>query len=87
MLRQDNVLIGQILVDEGVITPEQLDVSLKEQKKTNSLICTTIIRLGYASEERVFSLLSRQPPGTRFQRHMQLCGLKTSSLRHVQLET
>jgi type II secretion system protein E len=60
MLRQDNVLIGQLLVDEGIITPEQLETGLIEQKKTNNLVCTTIIKLGYASEEKVFSLLSRQ---------------------------
>ena len=60
MLKKDSVLIGQLLLDEGLITSEQLEVGLNEQKKTNDLICTTIIKLGFASEENVFSVLSHQ---------------------------
>lgn len=57
---KDSILIGQKLVDEGIITPEQLDIGLKDQKITGDFICTVIVRLGFASEEKVFSMLSRQ---------------------------
>ncbi|MBM3253638.1 MAG: type II secretion system protein GspE [Candidatus Omnitrophica bacterium] len=60
MVIGNNILIGQILIEEGVITPEQLEIGLKEQKKTNDFICTTLVKLGFASEEKVFSALSRQ---------------------------
>ncbi len=60
MQEKDTMLIGQMLIGEGVITPEQLEIGLREQKETNNFICTTIVKLGFASEEKVFSLLSRQ---------------------------
>lgn len=56
----DNILIGQLLIDERVINPQQLENGLNEQKKTGDFICTTLIKLGFASEEKIFSLLSRQ---------------------------
>jgi len=59
MLISDNVLIGRILVEEGIITPEQLEGGLHEQKKTGAFICTTLVRLGFASEDKIFSALSR----------------------------
>ena len=34
MIRKSNVLIGQMLIDEGIITSEQLDRALREQKQT-----------------------------------------------------
>ncbi len=60
MPRKDDILIGQVLINEGIVTPEQLEAGLREQKKTGDLICTTLVRLGFASEERVFSALSRK---------------------------
>lgn len=56
---KDSVPIGQMLVREKIITPEQLDVALKEQKKTDRTICQTVIDLGFAGEEKVFAALSR----------------------------
>lgn len=60
MQTKDNILIGQILVDEAVITSEQLELGLKEQKITGDFICTTLVKLGFAPEEKVFAVLSRQ---------------------------
>lgn len=59
MPERDSVLIGQILLSEGVITPEQLDIGLKEQQKTGNFICATLVNLGFASEEKIFNILSR----------------------------
>lgn len=55
-----NILIGQMLIEEGIITPEQLEAGLREQKKTGDFICTTLVKLGFASDEKVFAILSRQ---------------------------
>jgi len=60
MPTKDDILIGQMLIDEGVITSEQLGVGLREQKKSNDFICTTLVKLGFASEEKIFHVLSRQ---------------------------
>jgi type II secretion system protein E len=57
---KDNILIGQVLIDEGIITAEQLEIGLKEQKKSGEFICTTLIKLGFAPEEKLFSPLARQ---------------------------
>lgn len=60
MLIKNNILIGQMLIEEGLITSEQLEAGLREQKKTGDFICTTLVKLGYAQEEKVFNTLSRQ---------------------------
>ena len=60
MPTKDAILIGQILIDEGIITPEQLEIGLHEQKKTGDFICTTLVKLGFAPEEKIFGMLSKQ---------------------------
>jgi type II secretion system protein E len=57
---KENILVGQMLIDEGIISAEQLEIGLREQQKTHEFICTTLIKLGFSSEERIFELLSRQ---------------------------
>ena len=57
---KDSILIGQVLIDECIITPEQLEAGLKEQKKTGDFICTALVRLGFAPEEKLFLLLAKQ---------------------------
>ncbi|MBI4706483.1 MAG: Flp pilus assembly complex ATPase component TadA [Candidatus Omnitrophica bacterium] len=56
---RDNIQIGQILIDEGLITAEQLEAGLREQKKDSAFICTTLVKLGFLQEEKVFKVLSR----------------------------
>jgi len=60
LANRNNILIGQMLEGEGLISPEQLEAGLKEQKKTGELLCTALVRLGFISEEKVFLSLSRQ---------------------------
>lgn len=60
MPKKDDILIGQMLVDEDLVTSEQLDAGLREQNKTGDFICTTLIKLGFISEEKAFNRLSRQ---------------------------
>ncbi len=57
---RDNILIGQVLIDIGLITYEQLEKGLVEQKKTGDFICTTLVKLGFSSEEKIFNVLSKQ---------------------------
>lgn len=60
MTIKDSILIGEMLIDEKIITPEQLDVGLKEQKKTDKFICQTLVDLGFSAEEKIFAILSKQ---------------------------
>ncbi|MDD4894885.1 MAG: GspE/PulE family protein [Candidatus Omnitrophica bacterium] len=60
MSTKDNILIGKILIDKGIITPGQLESGLASQKGTGCFICTTLVKLGFAPEERIFSVLSNQ---------------------------
>ncbi|MBN1405248.1 MAG: Flp pilus assembly complex ATPase component TadA [Candidatus Omnitrophica bacterium] len=58
--RKGDVLLGQMLIDKGIITPQQLDEGLKEQKKTGDFIGATLIRLGFAKEDDIFPVLSEK---------------------------
>jgi type II secretion system protein E len=60
MTLKSNILIGQMLIDAGVITQEQLEAGLKTQKKPGSFICTTLVKLGLVKEEEAFPVLSKQ---------------------------
>lgn len=60
MQKKDNILIGQMLIDEGLITSEQLEAGLKEQKKSGKFICAALVKLGFAPDEKIFSVLSRK---------------------------
>ena len=51
MATKDSILIGQILIDEGLITAEQLEAGLREQKKSGDFICTALVKLGFVPEE------------------------------------
>ncbi len=60
MITKDNLLIGQMLIEDNVITSDQLERVLKEQRITGDFICTTLIKMGMVAEEKVFSILARQ---------------------------
>jgi len=60
MPTKDNIMIGQLLIEEGVITSEQLEAGLKEHTKNGDFICTSLVKLGFASEEKIFSVLASQ---------------------------
>lgn len=60
MALNNSTPIGEALVREKVITPEQLEVCLKEEKKSGRSICQIIVDLGFAAEEKVLPVLSKQ---------------------------
>lgn len=59
-LQQNDAYIGELLVRDGIITHQDLDRGLVEQKKNREYLCATLVRLGLATEEKVFSILSLQ---------------------------
>ena len=60
MLTQDNILIGQMLVKENVISSFQLDQALREQQQHGQFICSILVAMGFAAEEKIFNILSHQ---------------------------
>lgn len=52
--------IGQLLLKEGAVTPEQLDKALAQQKDSGGYLCANLIKLGFVSEEQIFPVLARQ---------------------------
>ncbi|MFN3965547.1 MAG: GspE/PulE family protein [Silanimonas lenta] len=54
------IRIGDLLVENGLITPEQLQHALAEQRKLGSKLGRTLIDLGMVKENDMLALLSRQ---------------------------
>ena len=54
------IRLGDLLVDSGLITEEQLDIALKEQKKLGRKLGNTLIELGMIDEDSILNLLSSQ---------------------------
>lgn len=53
-------LLGEILVENGIITPEQLQEVLNAQLKERGLIGELIVKHGFASEDEIAQCLSYQ---------------------------
>ena len=53
-------LLGQVLVQGGIITPEQLNKALQTQKEQGGLIGEILTKLGFASEEDIVQALAVQ---------------------------
>src|ERR1043165_7071167 len=52
--------LGDLLVKEKIITPEQLDKATKVQKEANCRLGSALVKLGFLSDEDVTNFLSRQ---------------------------
>ena len=52
------VRIGDILLEKGLLTPEQLETALTEQKRTRKKLGKTVIDLGFISEVKLLRELS-----------------------------
>ncbi len=57
MARIEKKLLGQSLVTEGLVTQEQLNTALTEQKKTSDTLGYTLIRLKYLNEQQLLDFL------------------------------
>ncbi len=52
--------LGQILIDSGIVTEEQLELALKEQKQTGEKIGVVISRLGICSMKEIDKVFASQ---------------------------
>lgn len=66
-------LLGEILLDQGIINKEQLEDALDEQKKSGHLLGRILVDLGFAKEERILEALGIQ------------IGMKVSNLNKINI--
>jgi type IV pilus assembly protein PilB len=52
--------LGDRLVAEGLVTPEQLQRALTEQKGTREKLGSVLVRMNYLTEDKLLAFLSRQ---------------------------
>ena len=60
MAFQKKIRLGDLLVEKGLITDEQLQLALKEQKKLGRKLGGTLVELGMIDEDSILNLLSGQ---------------------------
>lgn len=65
VLEERRIGIGQKLLGAGLITPQQLDLALKEQRRTGKLLETILVELGFITKDELNTFLSAQR-GLRF---------------------
>lgn len=53
-------LLGEILIENNVITQEQLEKAIEVQKKEGGLIGIILVNLGYLDEPTLVKYLARQ---------------------------
>ncbi|HEY6220950.1 MAG TPA: hypothetical protein VIX13_00275, partial [Candidatus Eisenbacteria bacterium] len=52
--------LTSILIDGGIVTPEQVDLALVRQVETGRLIGESLVELGFTTEENIAWALSKQ---------------------------
>ncbi len=60
MARPEKIRLGDLLVQQNVITPEQLRLALDEQKRSGRKLGRVLVESGYATEEGISRALARQ---------------------------
>jgi len=53
-------LLGEILLEKGFITPENLNIALEEQKKTGARLGQVLLKLGFVTEKQLAMAISQQ---------------------------
>ncbi|MDP2912987.1 MAG: ATPase, T2SS/T4P/T4SS family, partial [Candidatus Omnitrophota bacterium] len=53
-------VLGQLLIQKGLITIDQLERALREQEKTGELLGTILLKLGFIKEPDLYDILAHQ---------------------------
>jgi len=59
-MAKEHKRLGDVLLDERLITPQQLADAVAEQRRTGQLLGATLIRLGVITEELMLKHLQQQ---------------------------
>ena len=60
MSTKGSLRIGQLLIEEEIVSAENIEKALKEQKKTGKFLCTVLIEMGLVQEETILPVLAKQ---------------------------
>jgi len=60
MARPEKVRLGEILVQQNLLTSEQLKLALDEQKRSGRKLGRVFIEQGYVTEEEISEALAKQ---------------------------
>ena len=52
--------LGTVLIEQGLLRPEQLNQALAEQKRTGQLLGKLLVEMELASEEQIAQAIARQ---------------------------
>ncbi len=55
-----NSLLGELLLEKGLLSEDELSRALTEQKETGEVLGQILIRLGFVSEKDLRHILSEQ---------------------------
>jgi len=59
-IKKNTLLLGEMLVQGGLISNEQLEQALRIQKKTSQFLGVTLVHLGFIKEDILFPVIARQ---------------------------
>jgi type IV pilus assembly protein PilB len=59
-MASDYKRLGEMLLEAGMLTPQQLSAAIDEQKKTGTLLGATLVQMGLLTEPDLLSLIQRQ---------------------------
>lgn len=79
------VKLGEKLIEQGVIAPDQLEVALREQQRTNKMLGEVLVSLGFITESTLAATLSESSGFARFD--LTHTVLDTEVVRAVPKET
>jgi type II secretion system protein E len=57
--------LGEILIEKGIITPQELEIAVKKQEETKELLGQVLISMGVVTERKLLQVLAEQQ-GVRF---------------------
>ena len=60
MASEQPIRLGELLIQKELITLDQLDTALKEQKRTGSFLGSTLMRLGLILPDKLLPVLAEQ---------------------------
>src|SRR5215510_8508317 len=59
-MSQQHKRLGDLLMESGLITPEQLQQAIQHQKRTGQMLGVTLMQLGFVNEQQVLQSLQQQ---------------------------
>ena len=54
------IRVGEILVEKGIITPEELEMAVKKQRETKEMIGQVLVGMGLITERKLLQVLAEQ---------------------------